>query len=892
MPYTPPAQQSPIASRSESPSISRTHSFSKTQAGGGPSLSLPERPHLPRSASSTSYLHKHRRSPSWSKPTPSTSDSPPATHDVQPVNSDAPAAGGTDGRSQLDTTGSLRQSPPPLNVSLIPIGALMSPPDSSQNSSDEDERTRRRRGRELENLAELQAAIRIIEQHRESSPNRTNEAARKARIALGLMVPSKDLLDEESKTAPNSSKPPLSKEARKISHSRSSTVGSALLDLTGTRPGRETDSSDPEDDENDGLRDRPPMVRKKSGELVRPALRPSFSKRRPSSMPGTPTYSKAVHFDSQLEHVRHFLQVDKPLAVSAGSSPVETFEGELEFPFGGEETFQPRSPKYEWEIRLPNFPRDTFERRSKPVRVERVFLSADTKNLIGVVAVANLAFHKLVVARFTLDYWKTTSEVVAEFSNDVRRKQTNDGHDRFNFTIKLADQANLENKTMFFCVRYNVNGREYWDNNDSINFQVDFTKKPKPENGQQSGIRASNALPRSKPPQSNPSGRPWSMPATFDDFTHGFDSIYDFGAFPQSPNKLMGESPIRFRNSKPTSSIIPDAPTKRNNPAAQAFGNRYDFGASLSAAIQAASTTLGDRNGLQGEETSKAEPKRASFEARNNIAKESSQVPKDGTIAQNRSASNGKKSTSSPPPANAGTGKDSAMAAANSSSKPSLQSSSYHELLDKYCFVSFGFSMHLTRVSMLTFICSSDLQSRHHHFRKQNWLKWMGVVMPLRFRSTTVACPKHLSLRFLLYRLRVHRLSRKPKHPPEATVLISHALHLLPLAREPRPLCRLRTLITKRRRTASFRRHKHRRPFVVKASMNASCLSMVYVILNWAASHPVALHLFFTAIRLQSTGGQGWGPGGGGGRGWWLQIDCFILHGHDGVRRRYGSKER
>ncbi len=602
-----------------------------------------------------------------------------------------PPANGNEDRSKPAPSSSLRRSPPPQTDSLIPIGALISPPDSSQNSSDEEHHSRRRKGRDLENLAELQAAIRIIEQHRESSPNRTNEETRKARIALGLVVPPRESAEGSLRPLLNAAKSPLSQEARRISHSRSSTESSPLLDRNGTA-GKAPDSSDTDEAEEDDTRSKPPMVRKKSGELVRPALRPSFSRRRPSSMPGTPTYSKAVHFDSQLEHVRHFLQVDKPLAVSAGSSPVEMYEGEIEFPFGGEESSQPRPPPFEWEIRLPNFPRDTVERKAKPVRVEKVSLTPGNQNLVGVVAVANLAFHKFVVVRFTLDYWKTTSEVVAEFSNDVRRKQANDGCDRFNFTIKLADQANLENKTLFFCVRYNVNGQEYWDNNDSINFQVDFVKKAKPQTGNQgSGSRPSNALPRSRPQLSHSSGRPLSLPATFDDFAQGFDSDYNFRNFTQSPTKIMGESPIRFRNSKAATknnnnhnnSIIPDAPTKRSNPAAQAFGNRYDFGASLSAAIQAASTSLGDRGGVSANDDSKAAPKRATFEPTNNSAK--------GAGAQSTASGNGqgtaKKPTSVSGTAKAGTGKDSSKAAELSSQKPSLQSASYSELLDKYCFV-------------------------------------------------------------------------------------------------------------------------------------------------------------------------------------------------------------
>ena len=225
------------------------------------------------------------------------------------------------------------------------------------------------------------------------------------------------------------------------------------------------EGSDVDDDE---LRMKPPLLRKKSGELVKPALRPPW-RRRPSSMPGTPTYHKAVHFNEDIVQVRHFLQVDRPIAVSATSSPVDVYDSESEYPFG-------HPPA--WDIRLANFPQDSPERRVQPVRVEGIFLASDRKTLVGVVAVANLAFHKLVAARFTLDYWRTTSEVVAEYGHDVRKPQARDGYDRFHFHIKLADQANLETKTLFLCVRYCVSGREFWDNNASANFQVDFVRKP------------------------------------------------------------------------------------------------------------------------------------------------------------------------------------------------------------------------------------------------------------------------------------------------------------------------------------------------------------------------------------------------------------------------------
>ncbi len=397
-------------------------------------------------------------------------------------------------------------------------------------------------------------------------------------------------------------------------------------------------------------------------------------------MPGTPTFSKAVHFDSHLEHVRHFLQVDRPLAVSAGSSPVEQYDSDTEFPFSEDGT---KSPPYEWEIVVSNFPADTPIRLSLPVRVERVFLSSDNKTLVGSVAVANLSFQKYVVARFTLDYWKTTSEVVAEFNQDVRQPKR-DGYDRFNFNIKLADQANLEAKTMFFCVKYCVNGQEYWDNNNATNFQVDFRKKAKPQNGkkgmQGAASRRVNSLPRSNKKSPLVNERPKSMPVAFDDFADGFDAKYQFDDFKQPVKDYMGESgSVRLKGVKSAVSLGSDNLTRRAPQTnGQAFGNRYDFGASLSAAIQAANSVLGDRSGLTMKPSSKKQPAKRFIP--------DAEEPSSPITMASKRAPNKSTPLAKPTPTTASTsGTDSPRPAG--SEKPALASQSYNELLDKYCFV-------------------------------------------------------------------------------------------------------------------------------------------------------------------------------------------------------------
>lgn len=654
MPYTPPSQLSPASSKQPSPTPSRSHSYIKGQVVSPELPSSSPRHNLPRSHGSSSYLTKHRRSPSLN-------DAKEILHNGESYEENGP----------LDPHGSIRQSPPPVTNSSIPPQMTISPPESSHNSSDEDEPQRgRTRDLEAENLQALQAAIRSIDLRKSTgSPSRGQASSTKLETPVSR-------LDGTHSAGPQLQRPPLSQEARKISHSRSSTDSNIIFESPQkqTPPVVLRPDTDDSDSEHSPTTDRPPMLRKKSGELVRPALRPS-SRRRPSSMPGTPTYSKAVHFDSHLEHVRHFLQVDRPLAVSAGSSPVENYESESEFPFGSDETnARPRSSTYEWDISVANFPPESDARRSKPVFVERIFLSSDKKNLIGNIAVQNLAFQKAVIVRFTFDYWKTTSEIGADYNNDIRRKGVHDNLDRFSFSIKLADQTNLENKTLFFCVRYTVDGQEFWDNNNSSNYQVDFSKKSKtvPNKKPTSGLgeRPLNALPRSRPSPPTSSGRPVSMPTSFDDFSTGFDN---FGNFGQVAGTILGEPKLKLRSPRSKAELIPDAPQRRKQVGPQAFGHRYDFNSSLSAAKNHAYAALGDWSGLGSRPTTK----QSSHDVPADSSTQSviNSVPKhENGVSNMRTGASSTNSLTSKP-------------AALVSEKPPLTSPSYQELVDKYCFV-------------------------------------------------------------------------------------------------------------------------------------------------------------------------------------------------------------
>lgn len=556
--------------------------------------------------------------------------------------------------SNININGSIRQSPPPVTDDSRPIPntAVLSPPESTNNSSDDD---LEEQGRQDKSLQELKAAIRLLEQNRSSSPDkRAQDLAKANEVFSSVMLNS----DEDEPLSPEirTIQRHLSVSARKLMHQRSNTDTPVFIGLHTQSNSEEEDS-----DDEDSLRAhrKPPMLRKKSGELVRPALRPSSAKRRPSSMPGTPTYSKAVHFDNNLEHVRHFLQVDRPLAVSAGSSPVEAYDEESEFPF--EE--QDKQPSHEWEIIVASFANEA-QRHWQPVRLERVFLSPDNKNLVGAVAVANIGFQKTIVARFTLDYWKTTSEVVAEYVQDIRREREDDGYDRFSFSVKLADQANLEAKTMFFCVKYCVNGQEHWDNNCGTNYQVDFRKKVK---APVKKVRPNHSLPRSNKKISQAPRQ--LIPIAFDDFSQTFDTKFDLE---RSLKEIDAEHPtIRLKGVKSAFGISDSVSRKKTPSSSNTFSTRYDFSTSLASAMNAANALLGENSGLP--QPPKDQRPDAPAPGMTPGVSAVANAMKRPAVQINNSS----KEAGAPLPAGA--------------EKPVLASQSYTELLDRYCFVCITF---------------------------------------------------------------------------------------------------------------------------------------------------------------------------------------------------------
>jgi hypothetical protein len=177
----------------------------------------------------------------------------------------------------------------------------------------------------------------------------------------------------------------------------------------------------------------------------------------------------------------------------------------------------PSAPMLEMEeqlvLRLPNFPSSTRLSVDREIFLERIFLAEDLRSVKGTVQVRNMSFEKWVAIRYTLDHWATIGEVSAEYSETIKGGQA----DRFTFSIKLNELLNWprgsaahETKSMFMCLRYTVNQAEFWDNNEGLNYQLDFRKRQVPSTPLSTPTAASSgttiAQPRATVPDSIANG--------------------------------------------------------------------------------------------------------------------------------------------------------------------------------------------------------------------------------------------------------------------------------------------------------------------------------------------------------------------------------------------------
>ncbi|KAF9304516.1 hypothetical protein BGZ74_001359 [Mortierella antarctica] len=212
------------------------------------------------------------------------------------------------------------------------------------------------------------------------------------------------------------------------------------------------------------------------------------------SSPCNMTSHKYVHFNSQLEHVRLFLQGETPSCVGEREIIVDARDATTS-------NIQLALPNWT-PVTAGSFQPGNIDAGAAPLRVETVTLSDDQTELKGKILIQNIAFHKHVSVRFTTDFWQTQSEISAEFAESIPGSPL----DRFTFVIPLNMEKAAVEKTFCIAVRYQVIGREFWDSNNGMNYQVECKRVvvAQLQNSKDVSKQINNILLTSRPDYGNP----------------------------------------------------------------------------------------------------------------------------------------------------------------------------------------------------------------------------------------------------------------------------------------------------------------------------------------------------------------------------------------------------
>ena len=210
-------------------------------------------------------------------------------------------------------------------------------------------------------------------------------------------------------------------------------------------------------------------------EFIKQPIRRSTSLKSYKTPPGTPHRKKAVRFADalglDLESVRHILDADNPPEIPSSAMKdlkgIQSYENE-KFLVGNRYL----AACFPQPSTLPDYITRVHENK---VILENCTVDDKEMTVTGIIRVANLAFHKRVVVRFTFNEWLTFDEITASYIHNSSDGPT----DKFSFTIHVPAWFDTGNRLQF-AVMYSVCGQLFWDNNFGCNYVVECFAKTIP----------------------------------------------------------------------------------------------------------------------------------------------------------------------------------------------------------------------------------------------------------------------------------------------------------------------------------------------------------------------------------------------------------------------------
>ncbi|RXG69461.1 Protein phosphatase 1 regulatory subunit 3C-B [Armadillidium vulgare] len=121
---------------------------------------------------------------------------------------------------------------------------------------------------------------------------------------------------------------------------------------------------------------------------------------------------------------------------------------------------QPASDYLSWKSKL--------ERGN--VALENVVINESESLLSGTVKVRNVAFEKSVIVRYTTNNWLSHDEALGQYMSLPASGSSYNIYDTFTFSIPLPCTSIADK--IEFCICYETDGCQFWDNNNDKNYVV------------------------------------------------------------------------------------------------------------------------------------------------------------------------------------------------------------------------------------------------------------------------------------------------------------------------------------------------------------------------------------------------------------------------------------
>ncbi|GAN07857.1 hypothetical protein MAM1_0179d07361 [Mucor ambiguus] len=272
-------------------------------------------------------------------------------------------------------------------------------------------------------------------------------------------------------------------------------------------------------------------------------LKSSLKNPKSASAPCSPTIGlKSVRFHStNLEDVCLFRKAQTPLAISqknvfwADNGEDDDSDSSSSSSSSDEEE-QPIKKSIKcsnWPTRLS----DIIDRKNKIIRVDKNTIRLQDEDfIVGKVSVRNLNYHKMVIIRYTFDYWESVDNIQAIYQESSQK------NDIFAFKIHVPANA----ATLYFAINYKVGSEDHWDNNDGRNYQVDISlSKPNSTNKKslKSEVKSTSDLPQ-----------PTSLTASQDTLKSRYDFSQAKNIIPQTTPATQAQTQTQTSSSSSSAS--------------------------------------------------------------------------------------------------------------------------------------------------------------------------------------------------------------------------------------------------------------------------------------------------------------------------------------------------